>query len=655
MPVAVPLLPPPPPPIPVGSGRDIFIFRPAEPLPSGNVYNSWPALVAAAATVLGPKIVYFDNTLAACSIPPGTWDFASPTAFVGTGTLLSRVITPTPLAIPDGVKLPNVFTFSDLDVTSFTTTSVIDVPAPPPATILNYVFSGATKITQAGPGAFIRNSLPVPSGAVLLDTAQWISGTVFDVAHAAAIFGVGTELAAIVNSDTITGIGGTYLAIRASAESRISTTQTGIPGGVLTVTLAEEANGIKYDDFLVAPPLGASDVQGAIDALKGTIATGTPYEYVFQPGGVASGNVYDTWANLVAAAAAFPGKKLVYFDSSFAPCSIPAGAWDFASSTIFKGANKQGPGTPLAIADGATLVNAHEFADLAIDSQTTTFVINAPSSPFGHNVVYRFSGWTTIKQTGGHGGTFLQSVTSGLGLGTVCEFYDDTKVLTSAAGNAFTVASPGGISFYTYDRAEIQRDTVAAPGAGVVGYIVSPSTSIATAHAGIVPGGLLPVQLLSEAVKVSYDDALVSPPLLGASDVQGAIDKLKSSPIESWKFSGTFTGSNNPSIFYAGDVPDNVYLNPVSYPRSSPSNNLNFWLNVPADTLVSTTTFTVYLNGAPTTATIAVPGGGPFTGSISAAVAVAQDDQIDLRLDCPGALGDVGNSLRFSASVDFLP
>jgi hypothetical protein len=381
------------------------------------------------------------------------------------------------------------------------------------------------------------------------------------------------------------------------------------------------------------------------------------YEFVFRPSEPSpSGNVFNAWASLVTAASAVRGTKIVYFDRSLAACTIPAGAWNFGSYTIFCGSNGQGPGTPVAIADGATLVNVFEFVDLAIDSQTTTFVINALSSPFGHNIVYRFKGSTTVTQTGGHGGALLRSITSGLGLGTVCEFYDDTKIITSAAGNAFSVTSPGGISFYTYDRAEVQSNTIAAaaPGGGVIGFLVSPAASISTAQAGILPGGILQVLLLGAAAKISYDDTLVAPPI-GATEVQNAIDVLKSAPIESWKFSGTFTGSNNPSVFYAGDVPDNVYLSPVSYPRSSPSGHLDFWLNVPADTLVSTTTFTVYLNGAPTAATIAVPGGGPFTGSLSVAVVVVQDDQIDLRLDCPGVLGDVGNSLRFSASVGFRP
>jgi len=501
MPTSIAILPAPPIAVPgVGPGGDLFIFRPLEPAPTGNVFASWIALVAAASVVVGSKRVYFDDTLAACSIPPGIWDFASPTAFIGTGTLLSRVITPMPLAIPDGVKLLNVFTFSDLDVTSFTTTSVIDVPAPPPATILNYVFSGATKITQVGPGAFIRNSLPFPSGAVLLDAAQWVSGTVFDVANAAAIFGVGTELAAIVNSDTITGIGGTYLAIRASAESRISTTQTGIPGGILTVTLAEEANGVKYDDLLVAPPLGAVEVQGAIDALKGTIATGTPYEYVFQPGGVASGNVYTVWATLVAAAAAFPGAKLVYFDDTIAPCTIPAGVWDFASPAKFVGdvGRSITAITSLTIDDGAELRNVFEFRSLDITSNTKSQVITA--SIGGRN--YYFSGTCRVTQTDPTG-NFLLSAVGFVFSPTVVTLLESAELVTGPGANALggQAVMVGGVgsqaTVYALDRSNVQRDTIGSLGGSAAGYVVD-SATLSTAQVGMnpVPIGVLTVYVL---------------------------------------------------------------------------------------------------------------------------------------------------------------
>jgi hypothetical protein len=50
--------------------------------------------------------------------------------------------------------------------------------------------------------------------------------------------------------------------------------------------------------------------------------------FVFRPGGIAGGNVYVSWAPLVAAMSSVQGRKMLEFDDSIVtPCVIPPGAW----------------------------------------------------------------------------------------------------------------------------------------------------------------------------------------------------------------------------------------------------------------------------------------------------------------------------------------
>jgi hypothetical protein len=83
------------------------------------------------------------------------------------------------------------------------------------------------------------------------------------------------------------------------------------------------ARGTSYDDTLVAPPLGAANVQDAIDELKASGGT-----LIFRPGEPSPvGNVYASWTLLYAAFTATQGPQTIVFDNSLAPCLIPAGAY----------------------------------------------------------------------------------------------------------------------------------------------------------------------------------------------------------------------------------------------------------------------------------------------------------------------------------------
>src|SRR6267378_1576140 len=51
---------------------NLFVFRPGGPS-VWNVFNDWPLLVSAMSCVDGRKMIEFDDSLAPCDIPAGTW------------------------------------------------------------------------------------------------------------------------------------------------------------------------------------------------------------------------------------------------------------------------------------------------------------------------------------------------------------------------------------------------------------------------------------------------------------------------------------------------------------------------------------------------------------------------------------------------------
>lgn len=273
MPVAIPLLPPMPPIPPVGEGGDIFIFRPAEPSPSGNVFASWLLLVTAAAAVVGPKIVYFDDTLAPCVIPAGAWDFGSCTSFIGCDGLPSGSGGPntTPLTIDDGATLVHVFEFRSLDITSNTTTHVILTPI----FGAHYYLSGTCKVTQADPaGTFIQSATGFvfsPVVVTLREYAQIATGA--GPALNVTSFGASISVVAFDNSDvqadTIAAIVGAFAGGSVVDSASISNAQVGYLPGAGTLTQLGNlsvASKVAYVD--AAPLLNAATVQEAIDALK---------------------------------------------------------------------------------------------------------------------------------------------------------------------------------------------------------------------------------------------------------------------------------------------------------------------------------------------------------------------------------------------------
>ena len=77
---------------------------------------------------------------------------------------------------------------------------------------------------------------------------------------------------------------------------------------------------------------------------------------VYRPGGVASGNVYTTWASLMAVYTATDGPITIEIDDSVvSPAVMPAGAYTIRPDTVFRGTRRVDDLTYLDLAIGVTL------------------------------------------------------------------------------------------------------------------------------------------------------------------------------------------------------------------------------------------------------------------------------------------------------------
>lgn len=243
------------------------------------------------------------------------------------------------------------------------------------------------------------------------------------------------------------------------------------------------------------------------------------YEFVYRPSEPApSDNVYASWAALVAAAAATRGLKVVYFDDSLAPCSIPAGAWDFGSPARLIGPSSRVQPTLVVVDDGATLANVVEFSGITLRSMSTSYVIDVPG---GATWIFILDNDCLVQQLGVGGSVFRCDGATGL------------FVVAMRAGGRFlttgemVVRSNGthSVQLITFDAAFVGQNTIESPTNNVSGEVYDPGSFVAAAQS--VPGGLIPVSLQALAERVSYDDGRAAPGL-GATEVQGAIDALKS-------------------------------------------------------------------------------------------------------------------------------
>lgn len=248
-----------------------FVFQPGG-APGANVFTSWTALMSALTAVSGPKWVEMDDRFAAITIPGGgPYDMRDTTV---RGRLLSG--TPTIVTVASGAVFENLerLEWCRFDWAGAAPAMVV------PAGLSYFRLWGAAVNRTGGTAPFFDVTT---AGAVLLTQFENASGfnplgsglPVVDLGGTGAM-SFALDEGSNNGVDTVSGTPGSSVtvAIRdpsARFDPIVGPTFTGAVSGPTLVGIAVN---LGYDDAVVAPPIvggGSSDVQAAIDALKGRV------------------------------------------------------------------------------------------------------------------------------------------------------------------------------------------------------------------------------------------------------------------------------------------------------------------------------------------------------------------------------------------------
>jgi len=258
----------------VEAASGMFVWRPGG-TQSGRTYTAWADLVAAVnARPWNERTVIVDSTDAPTNVPVGTWpvplwkfvglDPEATNLYLGEGVYFD----PTPLpADPPGMLL----TFEKMYVEYDATTAPCITLAPGSSLFLTVDYGQLDTYDQP----LVELQAPFSGLFLTLRSAiVWSSGgppggTV--LTSSPSMFICQMDGSSLIQDAVLSGNGNATVNYN-DASSRIDP-QTGAFTGTLTVNRRSVATAVEYDDTVVASPtLGATQVQGAIDAIKPLLA-----------------------------------------------------------------------------------------------------------------------------------------------------------------------------------------------------------------------------------------------------------------------------------------------------------------------------------------------------------------------------------------------
>lgn len=205
---------------------------------------------------------------------------------------------------------------------------------------------------------------------------------------------------------------------------------------------------------------------------------------VWRPGAVSSGNVFATWAEVVAAVATLNGNITIALDNSLAAAVIPAGAWDLRpagvnGSVVIVGATKTNATSFITIAAAAVTIHGLSgIQDVSIDSQSTSDVITATPTD---QVNFYLYGSAQIYQNSLAATAFFRALAGSL---FQLNMKDFSFISTFGAGTNAIQAAVGTTTILIEDDSVLDTNQLSAPGGASV--FVSAVTTII--------GGFLPYQ-----------------------------------------------------------------------------------------------------------------------------------------------------------------
>ena len=348
-------------------GADGIIFRPGG-VAGGNVYTTWPAVMAALTAVQGATTVYVDSSIAPANVPPGVYNGFGPAKLacyntedvdilnITDGATLSEWSGINGLFVSCACVTTAAFSFSEFasfNLFDFATLSLAVGALVPAIQIATGPFSWAL-ISRMGS---VDNS-NAPTVATISIAAG--SSATFYIQCAGPNFSflttgdeIGGPVGATViweNDDTTAALTSSlFLGTLNAAPTSVVTNATSGGAAAGFVATATGTGGVVWSPVGVAMPLT---------------------NVIFRPGGVAGGNVYTTWATAFAAATASQCACILYVDSSLAAATVPAGTWDCLGALTLAGYNVFED--TLTVADTGILKRPQAISGLTVECTCAT-------------------------------------------------------------------------------------------------------------------------------------------------------------------------------------------------------------------------------------------------------------------------------------------
>jgi len=214
--------------------------------------------------------------------------------------------------------------------------------------------------------------------------------------------------------------------------------------------------------------------------------------FVYQEGGVAAGNVYNTWAALYAAMNAVAGPRVLQIDNSVtSPCVVPAGAYNLADVTMVG----RGTLTLLQLANGVTFTGfPTAIRDaLRIDSVSAAAIYVQAA---GDKDVILDNRSVLASST-----TPFINVSSGANFQIIM---NNESVLVNAGAAVLDVDAGGNGSISEYSASSVANNTYSGAGAPTVFRVGVPDRQVGTISGGQAAAKQIALGLLVEQTTVVF-------------------------------------------------------------------------------------------------------------------------------------------------------
>lgn len=257
-------------------------YWPSAPVAQGSVFNSWPSLMAAVASLpagQAPHITIFENaTLSTIGMPAAGWDLRGGT--LSSPSIATGMVT---LSVPDGVILRDLFFISDGLTVDVSPVSIAPITFSAAAGSLPWVLviDRGAKLVNTGTSAAIVSPGAASETYVVLaqfsatinvppnDTAAWVKMQGTDI----LIFSQAQNgpFGKIPDGAAVGTCGG--LIFQNGIESDVPNL-SGLTSGFTQIYNGTKSVNLNYDDTLQLPTSGKNNAQSVIDWLKTQIGGG---------------------------------------------------------------------------------------------------------------------------------------------------------------------------------------------------------------------------------------------------------------------------------------------------------------------------------------------------------------------------------------------